>query len=112
MCDCHFAAERLLDEVHCPHAAQVVRVAHQFAAWGVQADFAAVAAHPAATWAFSLLARAVIIIIDAVVVLAQHRQVRRLCMTAILMRINVVDLAPISGHVAVWPRTDEILRHG
>ena len=67
-----------LDEVHCPHAAQGVRVAHQFAAWGVQADFAAVAAYPAATWAFSLLARAVIII-DAVVVLAQHRQVRRLC---------------------------------
>ena len=57
-----------------PHAAQVVRVAHQFAAWGVQADFAAVAAHPAATWAFSLFARAVIII-DAVVVLAQHGQV-------------------------------------
>ena len=61
-----------LDEVHCPHAAHVVRVAHKLAAWGVQADFAAVAAHPAATWSFSLLARAVIII-DAVVVLTQHR---------------------------------------
>ena len=100
-----------LDEVHCSHAAQVVRVAHKFAARGVQADFAAVASHSAATWAFLLLARAVIII-DAVVVLAQHRQVRGLCMTAILMRINVVDLAPISGHVAVWPRTDEVFRHG
>ena len=111
MCDCHFAAERLLDEVHCPHAAQVVRVAHQFAAWGVQADFAAVAAHPAATWAFSLLARAVIII-DAVVVLAQHRQVRGFGVPAVVVGINVVDLAPIGRHVAVWPRTDEILRHG
>ena len=65
-----------LDEVHCSHAAQVVRVPEEFAAWGLHADFAAVAAHPAATWAFSLLARAVIII-DAVVVLAQHRQIGR-----------------------------------
>ena len=64
----------VLDEVHCPHAAQVVRVAHKLSAWGLQADFAAVASHPAATWAFSLLARAVIII-DAVVVFAQHGQV-------------------------------------
>ena len=78
MCDCHFAAERLLDEVHCPHAAQVVRVAHQFAAWGVQADFAAVAAHPAATRSFSFLAAGLCwaaIIIHTVVVLTQHRQV-------------------------------------
>ena len=100
-----------LDEVHCSHAAQGVRVAHQFAAWGLQADFAAVAAHPAATWAFSLLARAVIII-DAVVVLAQHRQVRRFRVPAVVVGINVVDLAPISGHVAVWPRAHEILGHG
>ena len=100
-----------LDEVHCPHAAQVVCVAHQFAAWGLQADFAAVASHPAATWSFSLLARA-LIIIDAVVVLAQHRQVRRFRVPAVVVGINVVDLAPISGHVAVWPRTDEVFRHG
>ena len=63
-----------LDEVHCSHAAQVVRVAHKFAAWGVQADFAAVASHPAAAWSFSFLARTVIVI-DTVVVLAQHGQV-------------------------------------
>ena len=100
-----------LDEVHCSHAAQGVRVAHQFAAWGLQADFAAVAAHPAATWAFSLLARAVIII-DAVVVLAQHRQVRRFRVPAVVVGINVVDLASIGWYVAVWPRTDEVFRHG
>ena len=69
----------VLDEVHRPHAAHVVRVAHKFAAWGVQADFAAVTSHPAAlgftrTWSFSFLARAVIVI-DTVVVLAQHGQV-------------------------------------
>ncbi len=101
----------VLDEVHRSHAAHVVGVAHKFSAWGVEADFAAVASHSAATWSFSLLARAVIII-DAVVVLAQHRQVRGLCMTAILMRINVVNLAPIGRHIAVRPRADEVLGHG
>ena len=63
-----------LDEVHRSHAAQGVRVAHQFAAWGLQADFAAVTSHPPAAWSFSFLARAVIVI-DTVVVLAQHGQV-------------------------------------
>ena len=100
-----------LDEVHCSHAAQVMRVSEEFSAWGLQADFAAVAAHPAATWAFSLLARAVIII-DAVVVLAQHRQVRGFGVPAVVVSINVVDLAPIGRHIAVRPRTDEILGHG
>ena len=94
-----------------PHAAQVVRVAHQFAAWGVQADFAAVAAHPAATWAFSLLARAVIII-DAVVVLAQHRQVRGFGVPAVFVCVDVVDLASIGWYVAVRPGAHEILGHG
>ena len=88
-----------------------MRVAHQFAAWGVQADFAAVAAHPAATWSFSFLVRPVIII-DAVVVLAQHRQVRRFRVPAVVVGINVVDLAPIGRHVAVRPRADEVLGHG
>ena len=69
----------VLDEVHRSHAAHVVRIAHKLSAWGVQADFAAVASHPAAlgftrTWSFSFLARAVIVI-DTVVVLAQHGQV-------------------------------------
>ena len=89
----------------------MVRIAHEFAAWGLQADFAAVAAHPAATWAFSFLARA-FIIIDAVVVLAQHRQVRGFGVPAVVVGINVVDLASIGWYVAVWPRTDEVFRHG
>src|SRR5690625_3363656 len=37
-----------LDQVHCSHAAHVVGVSHQLAAWGVQSDFTAVASHPAA----------------------------------------------------------------
>ena len=47
--DCRFSARRQLDEVHRPHAAHVVRVAHKLSTWGVQADFAAVASHPPAT---------------------------------------------------------------
>ena len=62
----------VLDEVHRSHAAHVVRVAYKFSAWGVQADFAAVASHPAAALSFSFLARSVIVI-DTVVVLTQHR---------------------------------------
>ena len=92
-----------------------MRVAHKLPAWGVQADFAAVASHPAAlefarTWSFPLLART-IVIIHTVVVLAQHRQVRRFGMTTILMRIDVVDLASIGRHIAVRPGADEILCH-
>ena len=74
MRDCCFAAQGLLDEVHRSHAAYVVGVAYKLSAWGVQADFAAVASHSAAAWSFSFLARAVIVI-DTVVVLAQHGQV-------------------------------------
>ena len=100
-----------LDEVHCSHAAQVVRVPEEFAAWGVQADFAAVTSHPAATWAFSFLART-IVVVNTVVVLAQHRQVRRFRVPAVVVGINVVDLAPIGGHIAVRPRTHQVFCHG
>ena len=61
-----------LDQVHCSHAAHVVGVAYKLSAWGVQADFAAVASHSAAAWSFSFLART-IVVVDAVVVLTQHR---------------------------------------
>ena len=47
-------------------------ILHEFAAWGVQADFAAVAFHPAP---FLLAWPIGVIVIDAVVVLAQHGQV-------------------------------------
>ena len=79
MRDSCFAAQGLLDEVHRPHAAHVVRVAHKLSTWGVQADFAAVASHPPAlgftrTRSFPFLPRT-IVVVDAVVVLAQHGQV-------------------------------------
>ena len=93
-----------------------MRILHEPAAWGVQADFAAVSAHPAAlgftrTWSFPFLART-IVIIHTVVVLTQHRQIRWLGMPTVFMRVDVVDLASIGRHIAVRPRTDEILGHG
>ena len=83
MRDCCFAAQGLLDEVHCSHAAHVVSVAHKFSAWGLQADFAAVAPHSSATglasfrlsWSAFVALTVWVIVIDAVVVLAQHGQV-------------------------------------
>ena len=77
MRDCCFAAQGLLDEVHRSHAAHVVGVAYKLSAWGVQADFAAVASHSAAlgftrTRSFPFLPRT-IVVVDAVVVLTQHR---------------------------------------
>ena len=101
----------VLNQIHCSHAAHVVGVAHKFAAWGVQADFAAVSAHPAATRSFSFLARAVIVI-DTVVVLTQHREIRWFRMPAMFVSVDVVDLAPIGRHIAVRPGADEILCHG
>ena len=107
-----------LDQVHCSHAAHVVRIAHQFAAWGVQADFTAVASHPAAlgftrTWSFPFLARTIgVVVVDTVVVLAQHGQVRGFGVSAVFVGVDVVDLAPIGRHVAVWPRAHEVLGHG
>ena len=101
----------VLDEVHRSHAAHVVRIAHKLSAWGVQADFAAVSAHPAAAWSFSFLARAVIII-HAVVILTQHREIRWFRMPAMLMCVDVVDLAPIGRHIAVRPRAHQVFRHG
>ncbi len=110
----------VLDEVHRSHAAHVVGVAYKLSAWGVQADFAAVASHSAAiglasfrlSWFVFVALTVRGIVIDAVVVLAQHGQVRRFRVPAVVVGINVVDLAPISGHVAVWPRAHEILGHG
>ena len=61
------------------------------------------------TWS-ALFARTVVV--DAVVVLAQHGQIRWLCMAAILVGIDVVDLAPVGRDVAGRPGANEILRHG
>ena len=94
----------------------MVRIAHQFAAWGVQADFAAVASHPAAlgftrTWSFPFLVWTVIVI-DTVVVLTQHRQIRGLGVSAVFVSVDMVNLASIGRHIAVRPGADEILCHG
>ena len=93
-----------------------MRVAHKLPAWGVQADFAAVASHPAAlgftrTLSFPLLART-IVIIHTVVVFAQHGQVRGFGVSTMFVCVDVVNLASIGRHIAVRPRTDEILGHG
>ena len=96
----------------------MVGVAHKFSAWGVQADFAAVSAHPAAlgftrTWSFPFLARTIwVVVVDAVVVLTQHRQIRGFRVSAVFVRVDVVDLASIGRDVAVWPRTHQVFRHG
>ena len=116
MRDCCFAAQGLLDEVHRSHAAYVVGVAYKLSAWGVQADFAAVASHSAAlgftrTRSFPFLPRT-IVVVDAVVVLAQHRQVRGFGVSAVFVCVDVVDLASIGWYVAVWPGTDEVFCHG
>ena len=77
MVTCSLLSAVCLDQVHCSHAAQVMRILHELAAWGVQADFTAVASHPAAlgftrTRSFPFLPRT-IVIIHTVVVLTQHR---------------------------------------
>ena len=95
----------------------MVGVAHKLAAWGVEADFAAVASHPAATWFssswfLSARRRWAVIVIDAVMVLAQHGQIRRLGVPAVLVCVDVVDLASIGRHIAVRPRVHQILGHG
>src|SRR5699024_9197345 len=103
------------NQIHCSHAAHVVGVAHKLAAWGVQADFAAVSAHPAATrfsssW-FLSARRSWAVVVDAIVVLTQHGQVRGFGVSAVFVSVDVVHLASISGHIAVRPRTDEVLCH-
>ena len=97
-----------------------MRVSEEFSSWGVEADFAAVASHSAAiglasfrlSWSAFVALTVRLIVIDAVVVLAQHRQIRGFCMPAMLMCVDVVDLAPIGRHIAVRPRTHQVFRHG
>ena len=97
----------------------MVRVAHKLCAWGVQADFAAVASHSAAiglasfrlSWFVFVALTVRGIVIDAVVVLTQHRLVRGFRVSAVLMRVDMVDLAPIGRHIAVRPRAHEIFGH-
>ena len=96
-------------------------VSEEFSTRGLQTNFAAVASHPAATrLPFSSLIFSfrcpgisrVTVVVDAVVVLTQHRQIRRLRMPAVFVGVDVVDLASIGRNIAVWPWAHEILGHG
>ena len=94
----------------------MVRVTHKLSNWGLQADFAAMSAHPAATrfsssW-FLSARRSWAVVIDTVVVLTQHGQIRGFCMSAVFVGVDVVDLASIGWYVAVWPWAHEVLCHG
>src|SRR5699024_7548019 len=77
--DCRLSARRRLDEVHRSHTAQVVRVAQEFPDRSVEAVLVAVWSHPAALrfarfgFACSVLLAGTAIVVDAVVVLAEHR---------------------------------------
>ena len=106
----------VLNQIHCSHAAYVVGVAYKLSAWGVQADFAAVSAHPAATrfsssW-FLSARRSWAVVVDAIVVLTQHRQIRWLGLPTVFVCVDVVDLASIGRYGAVRPRTHQVFRHG
>lgn len=66
-----------LNQIHRPHRAQLMGVAHQFSAGSLQADLPAVAPHPSSL-IFSFLcpgSARVTVVVDAVVVLAQHGEV-------------------------------------
>ena len=110
----------VLDEVHRSHAAYVVGVAYKFSAWGLQADFAAVASHSAAiglasfrlSWFVFVALTVWGIVIDAVVVLAQHREIRGFGVSAVFVGVDVVDLASIGRYGAVWPWAHQVFRHG
>ena len=106
----------VLNQIHCSHAAHVVGVAHKFSAWGVQADFTAVAAHPAPTRFSSSLflsaRRSWAVVVDAIVVLTQHGQVRGFRVSTMFVGVDVVDLASIGWYVAARPGAHEVLCHG
>ena len=98
----------------------MVGVAHKLSAWGLQADFAAVTSHSAAiglasfrlSWSVFVALTVRVIVIDAVVVLTQHRQIRGFCLPAVVVGVDVVDLASIGWYVAVRPGAHEVLGHG
>ena len=97
-----------------------MRVSEEFSSWGVEADFAAVASHSAAiglasfrlSWSAFVALTVRVIVIDAVVVLPQHGQIRGFCMPAVFVGVDVVDLASIGWYVAVRPWAHEVLCHG
>ena len=116
MVTCSLLSAVGLDQVHRPHAAHVVGVAYKLPAWGVQADFAAVTSYPAATrfsssW-FLSARRSWAVVVDAIVVFAQHRQIRGFRVSTMFVCVDVVDLASIGRYGAVRPRAHQVFRHG
>src|SRR5699024_4837463 len=96
---------QLFDDVHCSHGAHLVCIAEESSSRRNEADLAAVSLQSSAS---SFLR----VVVDAVVIATQHRQIRRVRVTAIFMGIDMVYLASISRHVTVWPRAYEIFRGG
>ena len=86
-----------------------MRVVHGSATWSDEADFAAVATNSAALGFGTSTMR--VIVVDAIVIAAQHRQVGRLGMPAVFVRVDVVHLASISRHIAIWLGADEVFGH-
>src|SRR5699024_3900365 len=95
---------RLVEQVHSSHGAELVCVAEESSAWGNEADLAAVALYSSASSFCG------VVVVDAVVIAAQHRQIRRCGVAAVFVGVDVVYLAPIGGHVAVWPGANEVFR--
>ena len=63
----------LIHQVHCSHRAEFACVGQEFSAWGVEADFSTVSAHSAATLFVAPVSG--VIVVDAVVIRAQHGQI-------------------------------------
>ena len=51
-----------------------------------------------------------VVVVDAVVITAQHGQIRRCGVPTGFVGVDVVHLAPIGGYVAVWPGANEVFR--
>lgn len=59
--------------------------------------------HPPALWFGEVLALNFTGVVDAVVIGTQPGEIRWVGLTAVLVRIDVVHLAPTRWHLAVWP---------
>lgn len=90
-----------LQQVHCSHAAEVMRVAQDFSSRSNKPDLSAVPDHPPALWFGEVLALNITIVIDTVVISAQRAEIQRVRLPTALMCIQVVHLSagtPQSGH--------------
>src|SRR5699024_124064 len=83
-----------------------MRVGHRISTWGDKSHFPAVALYSSASSSCR------VVVVDAVMIATQHRQIRRCGVSAIFVGIDMVYLAPLGGHAAVWPRAHEVFRSG